>query len=225
MAQASSPLSRRRWPGSEGIDRLAVPDACFGLLSVSVDAPNLVDQKDDKRIIKEKDVAEGLETEANLAAIPWDDFEHLVRQLFEWEFGRNGVEVKVTRASRDRGVDAIMLDPDPLRGGNTKTRRPDSCCLRPSETSNCRNARKHNGISAPCSRADDGAHESTSPQASINMCSKRSVTHARSMLRQLETFMARSLTKGRIGEYLLLLAPMLMTLPRTNLCLSLMDRT
>ena len=117
MAQASSPLSRRRWPGSERIDRSAVPDACFGLLSVSVDAPNLVDQKDDKRIIKEKDVAEGLETEANLAAIPWDDFEHLVRQLFEWEFGRNGVEVKVTRASRDRGVDAIMLDPDPLRGG------------------------------------------------------------------------------------------------------------
>jgi Restriction endonuclease/Bacterial regulatory helix-turn-helix protein, lysR family len=38
-------------------------------------------------------------------------------QLFEWEFGRNGVEVKVTRASRDRGVDAIMFDPDPLRGG------------------------------------------------------------------------------------------------------------
>jgi len=45
---------------------------------------------------------------------------------------------------------------------------PDSCRLRPSETSNCRNARKHNGISAPCSRADDGAHESTSPQASIS---------------------------------------------------------
>jgi len=37
--------------------------------------------------------------------------------LFEWEFGRSGVEVKVTRASRDRGVDAIMFDPDPLRGG------------------------------------------------------------------------------------------------------------
>ena len=178
MAQASSPLSRRRWPGSERIDRSAVPDACFGLLSVSVDAPNLVDQKDDKRIIKEKDVAEGLETEANLAAIPWDDFEHLVRQLFEWEFGRNGVEVKVTRASRDRGVDAIMLDPDPLRGGK------------------------------------------------YVLQAKRYT--ARSMLRQLETFTARSLTKGRIGEYLLLLAataPMLMTLPRTNLCLSLMDRT
>ena len=58
-----------------------------------------------------------LAIETNVAAMPWDDFEHLVRQLFEWEFGRNGVEVKVTRASRDRGVDAIMYDPDPLRGG------------------------------------------------------------------------------------------------------------
>jgi restriction system protein len=58
-----------------------------------------------------------LTAEENLASIPWEDFEHLVRQLFEWEFGRDGVEVKVTRASRDRGVDAIMFDPDPLRGG------------------------------------------------------------------------------------------------------------
>lgn len=73
---------------------MAVPDACFGLLSVSVDAPNLVDQKDDKRIIKEK-----------------------VRGRLGNRSERNGVEVKVTRASRDRGVDAIMLDPDPLRGG------------------------------------------------------------------------------------------------------------
>jgi restriction system protein len=79
--------------------------------------PIFVLNKDDQRIVKEKDVAGGLASEANLAAMPWDDFEHLVRQLFEWEFGRNGVEVKVTRASRDRGVDAIMFDPDPLRGG------------------------------------------------------------------------------------------------------------
>jgi restriction system protein len=84
---------------------------------VSAVRPIFVLNKDDKRIIKGKDVAEALETEANLAAIPWDDFEHLVRQLFEWEFGQNGVEVKVTRVSRDRGVDAIMFDPDPLRGG------------------------------------------------------------------------------------------------------------
>ena len=73
--------------------------------------------KNDRRIIEQRNVVEALEEEANLAAMPWDDFEHLVRQLFEWEFGRNGVEVKVTRASHDRGVDAIMFDPDPLRGG------------------------------------------------------------------------------------------------------------
>ena len=48
----------------------------------------------------------------------WDDFEHLVRQLFEREFAASvGAEVKVTRASRDYGVDAIVFDPDPIRGG------------------------------------------------------------------------------------------------------------
>ena len=79
--------------------------------------PIFVMDKDDSRIVRERDIAEGLEPEANLAAMPWEDFEHLVRQLFEWEFGQNGVEVRVTRASRDRGVDAIVFDPDPLRGG------------------------------------------------------------------------------------------------------------
>jgi len=73
--------------------------------------------RNDSRIVRGRDVAEELESEANLAAMPWDDFEHLVRQLFEWEFANNGAEVRVTRASRDRGVDAIVFDPDPLRGG------------------------------------------------------------------------------------------------------------
>jgi restriction system protein len=41
----------------------------------------------------------------------------LVRQAFERLFARDGVEVRVTQASRDRGVDAIAFDPDPLRGG------------------------------------------------------------------------------------------------------------
>src|SRR5262249_58128508 len=31
--------------------------------------------------------------------------------------GGYGVEVKVVRRSRDHGVDAVMYDPDPLRGG------------------------------------------------------------------------------------------------------------
>jgi restriction system protein len=37
--------------------------------------------------------------------------------LFEKAFSAAGGEVKVTRASRDGGVDAVIFDPDPLRGG------------------------------------------------------------------------------------------------------------
>jgi restriction system protein len=47
----------------------------------------------------------------------WQDFEHLLRELFQKEFGGGSAEVKITQASRDRGVDAIVFDPDPLRGG------------------------------------------------------------------------------------------------------------
>lgn len=47
----------------------------------------------------------------------WDDFEHLIRELFEKEFVSSGGEVKVTQASSDGGVDAIAFDPDPIRGG------------------------------------------------------------------------------------------------------------
>lgn len=59
----------------------------------------------------------GIDDSINIAAMDWGDFEHLVRELFEKEFSKNGGEVKVTRASRDGGVDAIAFDPDPLRGG------------------------------------------------------------------------------------------------------------
>ena len=73
--------------------------------------------KDDKRFVDTKDVDGALEEGENLAAMDWEDFEHLVSQLFEWEFAKDGAEVKVTQASRDRGVDAILFDPDPIRGG------------------------------------------------------------------------------------------------------------
>jgi restriction system protein len=108
------------------------PRACFrhlkGLSTPSTESvtpirPIFVLNRDDKRIVQERDVAQELETEANIASMPWEDFEHLVRQLFEWEFGHNGVEVKVFRLSRDHGVDAVMYDPDPLRGGKYVLRR------------------------------------------------------------------------------------------------------
>ena len=52
-----------------------------------------------------------------LALMDWEDFEHLCRELFEKAFASSGAEVKVTQASRDKGVDAVIFDPDPLRGG------------------------------------------------------------------------------------------------------------
>lgn len=107
------------------MDRIA-PKACFrhlkGISTPSIEnavaiKPIFDFNMDDRRIVKGRDVSESLDPNANLAEMPWDDFEHLVRQLFEWEFGREGIEVKVTCASRDRGVDAIMFDPNPLKGG------------------------------------------------------------------------------------------------------------
>jgi len=102
------------------------PEVCFrhlkGIAIPSFDAispvrPIFVLDKTDDRFVDRKLVDSVLPPDANLAAMPWEDFEHLVAQLFEWEFAKQGIEVKVTRASRDRGVDAILFDPDPLRGG------------------------------------------------------------------------------------------------------------
>ena len=100
------------------------PKACFktlkgvssrSLQDISPIRPIMSLQKDDPRLVDGKDL--NLEEDTNLAAMPWDDFEHLVAQLFELEFSKSGVEVKVTQVSRDRGVDAILFDPDPIKGG------------------------------------------------------------------------------------------------------------
>lgn len=72
---------------------------------------------DDDRIIDGKETLSQMDDTTNLAAMDWQDFEHLIREVFEREFSKNGGEVKITQASRDGGVDAIAFDPDPLRGG------------------------------------------------------------------------------------------------------------
>ncbi|MBQ5713167.1 MAG: restriction endonuclease [Bacteroidaceae bacterium] len=100
------------------------PKACFKALK-GVSAAKLIDitpitpiltlNRKDKRFVAGKEVS--INQGTNLAAMHWEDFEHLVRELFEMEFARNGGEVRVTQASRDGGVDAIIFDPDPLRGG------------------------------------------------------------------------------------------------------------
>jgi restriction system protein len=79
--------------------------------------PSINMERTDPRFVDARDVLESLGTNTNLAAMDWQDFEHLIRELFEKEFSGRGTEVKITQTSRDRGVDAIVFDPDPIRGG------------------------------------------------------------------------------------------------------------
>jgi len=102
------------------------PKACFKKLkgvgssklhSMTPIAPIVKIDREDKRFTSSYAVAENLNEGYNLAAMDWEDFEHLIRELFEQAFAESGGEVKVTRASRDGGVDAVIFDPDPLKGG------------------------------------------------------------------------------------------------------------
>lgn len=100
------------------------PRDCFKYLK-GVSASKLYEQTEirpiitpafsDKRIVKSREIETVQST--NLAEMDWEEFEHLVRQVFEWEFSDKGGEVSVTQSSRDGGVDAIVFDPDPIRGG------------------------------------------------------------------------------------------------------------
>ena len=109
----------------EGLDLEHVdPKACFKSLKgvsaaklsdITPVNPVLVLDKKDHRFIEGHNV--DTHSGTNLASMDWQEFEQLVRQVLEMEFGKTGGEVKVTQASRDGGVDAVIFDPDPLRGG------------------------------------------------------------------------------------------------------------
>jgi len=73
--------------------------------------------RSDERFVESREVLAELNSTTNLAEIGWEEFEHLVRELFTKMFSQKGAEVHVTRASSDGGVDAIAFDPDPIRGG------------------------------------------------------------------------------------------------------------
>ncbi len=104
------------------------PKKCFRALrgvetpsydELSAVKPLLEFDKDDKRIVEGRGVVDTLDVSTNLAAMDWEDFEHVVRELFAKMFTARsaGAEVHVTRASRDYGVDALVYDPDPIMGG------------------------------------------------------------------------------------------------------------
>ena len=79
--------------------------------------PILQLDKEDSRFVESQEVLAELNSTTNLAEIGWEEFEHLVRELFGEMFSEGDAEVKVTQTSSDGGVDAIAFDPDPIRGG------------------------------------------------------------------------------------------------------------
>lgn len=90
---------------------------CGGNLSELIPVAPILDMnREDRRFIESKSIEKKISGQ-NIAELGWEEFEHLVRELFEKEFSNNGSEVRVTQSSRDGGVDAIMFDPDPIRGG------------------------------------------------------------------------------------------------------------
>lgn len=102
------------------------PKACFkGLKGISgaklsdmIGVKPIINlDKNDTRLIDDKGVIDNLDESVNLASMDWQEFEILVRDIFEKEFSTAGAEVKVTQSSRDKGVDAIIYDPDPIKGG------------------------------------------------------------------------------------------------------------
>ena len=102
------------------------PKACFkslkgvsaaSLVGLTPVAPIVELEKDDKRFVDGRNVHLADDGTTNLAAMDWEEFEHLVRELFEKEFALRGGEVRVTQSSSDGGVDAVAFDPDPISGG------------------------------------------------------------------------------------------------------------
>jgi restriction system protein len=73
--------------------------------------------KSDDRFVAGREVLDGMAQGQNLSTMDWQEFEHLIRELLAKEFSSANSDVKITRASRDRGVDAVIFNSDPLHGG------------------------------------------------------------------------------------------------------------
>jgi restriction system protein len=67
----------------------------------------------DKRFVEQSDILADIESRPNLMELnPWE-FENFVSNLFD----QIGFESKLTRSSKDGGVDVVAFDPRPIVGG------------------------------------------------------------------------------------------------------------
>lgn len=67
----------------------------------------------DKRYVEQSDVLSELDSRPNLMELSPFEFETMVSNLFE----KIGFQAKLTRSSKDGGVDAVAYDPRPILGG------------------------------------------------------------------------------------------------------------
>jgi restriction system protein len=65
------------------------------------------------KFVDEMRVVAGLDSRPDLLALKPVEFEHLIRELFE----AIGMKAWVTQASKDDGVDAVVVNEDPIIGG------------------------------------------------------------------------------------------------------------
>ena len=101
-----------------GIDLSRVdPRICFkslkgvsgaSLSALAPIAPVMELNREDRRFVDGREIGDSLDEATNLAEMDWEDFEHLVRDLFEKEFAARGGEVRVTRSSKDGGGGGAM---------------------------------------------------------------------------------------------------------------------
>jgi len=67
----------------------------------------------DARFVEESDIMSDLDQRPNLMELTPSEFESLITNLFE----KMGLETRLTRPSRDGGVDCVAFDPRPVFGG------------------------------------------------------------------------------------------------------------
>jgi restriction system protein len=60
---------------------------------------------------------EPLDGGKNLSLVSWPEFETMVLDIFTRELGKDNMELKRLAGGQDNGLEALAIDPDPLRGG------------------------------------------------------------------------------------------------------------
>lgn len=75
----------------------------------------------DKRFIEQGDALSALETRPNLMELSPSEFEVLVSNLFS----QMGLDTKLTRGTKDGGVDAVAFDTRPILGGKVVIQAKD----------------------------------------------------------------------------------------------------